>query len=252
MNTQITQNTQTVKMTRNQSQYLKKLEKLLGKKNNQIVTQLIATGIKEWNSDTNRRYHYTRGATPPKYRSRWHWLKQLSGQLYQELHGVNVKKLSYYQQIYYLSAIRAIILNALIQAHSAWKTAVVTQLRTQVVAEQLIPRLWQKKTAKKNRKMAPLALIMGAKYVIARSGNSQVLTQLLREKGSFPLIFRYPQQRSTITASLKAHSLIRNYLQAGAEVKLVNIWTSGKPACKVRAKLVSNRTIISISKYQTN
>ena len=90
-----------------------------------------------------------------------------------------------------------------------------------------------------NRKLIPLCLLMGSKYVVGRPGSSTVMTELANKQGSFTISIWPPRQRkNALTASIRFSKKLQQYLTNGAVLKLLILRSSDNPSSKLLVDLV--------------
>ncbi|MHA2494667.1 MAG: hypothetical protein ACXAEI_04200 [Candidatus Hodarchaeales archaeon] len=211
-------------LSANQQQFLTKLQKIT--KHKEWLAEQLREALTEWNHPTE--------TTP---RSRWRWLKQVSETVHTTLHASsNVKQEP--NAYVYLSVLRGILVSALLP-HYRNGEAVKKLRETQLLrVEHLVAKPFRKKRVKPAQ-LLPLPLVMGSKYVVGRPGNNAVITDLLRQTGEIQLqIWRPRQKQHALTATLRIHPKLREFLTNGATLKLLVLRSGLPPAGKLRVAVV--------------
>ncbi|MFQ5977222.1 MAG: hypothetical protein ACE5OZ_03695 [Candidatus Heimdallarchaeota archaeon] len=211
-------------LSANQQKFLTKLQKIT--RHRDWLAEQLMSALADWNQPTE--------TTP---RSRWRWLKQLSETVHVTLHASSHRKNEPNAYIY-LSVLRGILVSALLPRYRHGQTVKKlqeTQLRR---VENLVAKPFRKNRAT-SPKLLPLPLVMGSKYVVGRPGNNTLITDLLRQTGEIQLqIWRPRQKKHALTATLRVHSKLRDFLRNGAALKLLVLRSGLPPAGKLRVSLV--------------
>ena len=80
---------------------------------------------------------------------------------------------------------------------------------------------------------------MWPKYVVERPGNAQILTELGKIQGSFPVkIFEPGKRKKGIVATVILSPSVRQFLAAGATIKTLTLVSGTAPAFKLTVKIV--------------
>jgi hypothetical protein len=191
---------------------------------------LLAEGLSRWINDWNTGETITF--------SRWKALKRFTRSVEEWLALELNQKIKKYS---YLSVIRGILVHALLP-HFQEGTAVKKLIDQGIICpEHLVikPFREEKRNKKTSRKLIPLSLLMGSKYVVGRPGSSTVMTELANIKGSFTISIWVPGQRKTaLTASIRFSKKLQQYLTNGAILKLLILRSSDGPSSKLLVDLV--------------
>jgi hypothetical protein len=190
-------------ITTNVGKFMKKYALLLDNK------EQVSQHLHEWILKVN----------DPEELKRWKTLKQVCKALTTELNtSANL-----------LSAVRAI----LVSAFSPILSESVNALLETVTAEQVTARPF----IKERTKLAPIALLMGASFVVIRPGNAKVLTQLAREYGRF--LLEFPKTGiPRLTAEVVIHRRLRQILLNGARIRHLMIKSTTGPSNKIIVSVV--------------
>ncbi|MFQ5976928.1 MAG: hypothetical protein ACE5OZ_02205 [Candidatus Heimdallarchaeota archaeon] len=211
-------------LSANQQQFLKKLQKVT--KHKDWLADYLRDALVEWNHPTD--------TTP---RSRWRWLKQLSETVHRTLLASSNRKKEPNAYVY-LSVLRDILVSALLPHYRQGQTVKKFRETQLLRVEHLVAKPFRKNRVRPP-KLLSLPLVMGSKYVVGRPGNSALMTDLLRQNGKIQLqIWRPRQKKYAITATLRVHPKLREFLTNGAIVKLMVIRSGSLPAGKLRVSLV--------------
>ena len=224
------------KMTSRQQKFLKKLEMI------HQHGKLIADRFTDWLFDSNHPNLEKKGKS-----SRWKTLKRFSREIEELLRittivtesGKNTqndnKKIKKHS---YLSVLRGILVSALLSHYNDGGTVFELMQTHMIRVEHFVAKPFRKRT-NKNRKLIPLSLIMGSRYVIERPGNSTVMTELAKTKGQFQITFWRPRQKQTsIVATIRFHQKLLEFLANGACLKLLVLRSNNTPTYKVFVDLV--------------
>ena len=134
-----------------------------------------------------------------------------------------------------------------LQLFSSLRSLVVFALSSNTNFEETVGQLMKtlneqdlvsKPFVKKKLKLAPLSLVMGSKYVIQRPGSGEKMTELALETGEFKINFPKIKSRNRITATLRFHKKLQEYLTKGAVITLLNLHAGNAPAYKIIASIV--------------
>ena len=80
---------------------------------------------------------------------------------------------------------------------------------------------------------------MGTNYVVERPGNADILTELGKTQGSFPLkIFEPRKNKQAVTAMVFLTPSIRQFLAVGAVIKMLTLVSGLAPGYKLTVKTV--------------
>jgi 2-oxo-4-hydroxy-4-carboxy--5-ureidoimidazoline (OHCU) decarboxylase len=211
-------------LSANQQQFLTKLHKVA--QHRDWLAEHLREALADWNHPTE--------TTPC---SRWRWLKQVSETVHTTLQASSNRKTEPNAYVY-LSVLRGILVSALLPHYCQGET--VKKLReTQLLrVEHLVAKPFRKNRAS-STKLLPLPLVMGSKYVVGRPGNNAAITDLLRQTGTIPLqIWRPHQKKHALTATLRVHPKLREFLTNGATLKLLVLRSGRPPAGKLRVAVV--------------
>ena len=140
------------------------------------------------------------------------------------------------------SAIRGVLLLAL----SSYMDETVQEILRNINARDLIAKPYQKE----RKRLAPVDLIMGRKYVITRPGNGKELTKLAIKDGKFTLGIKDPDKSRSkiIPAELMISKRMRRMLKKGAEISSLSIRSGSAPSYKI---IVSIHLDGSIESFQS-
>jgi hypothetical protein len=211
-------------LSANQQKFLAKLQKIT--QHRDWLAEQLGEALAEWNHPTE--------TTP---RSRWRWLKQVSEAVHTTLLASSHRNKEPNAYVY-LSVLRGILVSALLPHYRDGQTVKKFRETQLLRVEHLVAKPFRKNRAK-DAKLLPLPLVMGSKYVVGRPGNNIVIADLLRQTGQIQLqIWRPRQKRHALTATLRVHSKLREFLANGATVKLLVIRSGLPPAGKLRVSLV--------------
>jgi len=87
---------------------------------------------------------------------------------------------------------------------------------------------------KQRKKLAPVNLIMGSKYVITRPGNGELLTQLALQDQRFTLGIKDPDRGGRIIhGDVVIHKRLLRMLKKGASISSLSIRSGDAPGCKI-------------------
>jgi len=191
---------------------------------------LLAKGLSSWINDWNTRETNTF--------SRWKALKRFTRNVEEWLAIEQKKKIT---KNSYLSVIRGILVHALLP-HFQEGIAVKKLIDQRIICpENLVTKPFrdEKKNKKTRRKLIPLSLLMGSKYVVGRPGSSTVMTELATKQGSFTISIWSPGQRkNALTATIRFSKKLQQYLTNGAILKLLILRSSVGPSSKLLVDLV--------------
>ena len=125
------------------------------------------------------------------------------------------------------SAIRGVLLLAL----SSYMDETVQEILRNTDTQDLIAKPYQKE----RKRLAPVDLIMGSKYVITRPGNGKELTKLAIKDGKFALGIKDPDKSRSkiIHADLIISKRMRRMLEKGAEISSLSIRSGSAPSYKI-------------------
>jgi hypothetical protein len=138
----------------------------------------------------------------------------------------------------YLSVLRGILVSALLPHYRNGQTVKKFRETQLLRVEHLVAKPFRKNRAKP-AKILPLPLVMGSKYVVGRPGNNALIAELFRQTGEVQLqIWRPRQKNHALTATLRVHAKLREFLTNGATLKLLVIQSGLPPAGKLRVSLV--------------
>jgi hypothetical protein len=211
-------------LSMNQQRFLTKLQKLTQQK--EWLAEQLREALAAWNQPTE--------TTP---RSRWRWLKQVSETVHTRLLTSSNRKQEPNAYVY-LSVLRGILVSAFLPQYHHGQTVKKFRETQLLRVEHLVAKPFRKNRAKPT-KFLPLPLVMGSKYVVGRPGNNAVMTDFLRQTGELHLqIWRPRQKQRALTATLRVHAKLRDFLTNGATVKLLVIQSGLPPARKLRVSLV--------------
>ena len=149
----------------------------------------------------------------------WKSLKYLSKHFSQMLGYKKRKEL--------FSAIRGVLLLAL----SSHLDETVQEILGNINTRDLIAKPYQKE----RRRLAPVDLIMGSKYVVTRPGNGKELTKLAIKDGKFALGIKDPDNSRSkiIQGELIISKRMRRMLNKGAEISSLSIRSGSAPSYKI-------------------
>ena len=197
-----------------------------------LLAECLSIWINDWNArETN--------AT-----SRWKALKRFTRGVEEWIvieHNQKITKFSY------LSVIRGILVHALVPYFNHFEegTAVKKLIDQGIICpEHLVTKPFREdaeenENKKTSRKLIPLSLLMGSKYVVGRPGSSTVMTELANTKGSFTISIWSPGQRkNALTATIRFSKKLQHYLTNGAVLKLLILRSSDGPSSKLLVDLV--------------
>jgi 2-oxo-4-hydroxy-4-carboxy--5-ureidoimidazoline (OHCU) decarboxylase len=211
-------------LSANQQKFQTKLQKIT--KHKDWLADQLRDALVEWNQPTD--------TTP---RSRWRWLKQVSETVHMTFLASSNRKKEPNAYVY-LSVLRGILVSALLPHYRNGQTVKKFRETQLLRVEHLVAKPFRKNRAKPT-KLLPLPLVMGSKYVVGRPGNSTLITDLLRQTGEIQLqIWRQRQKKYALTATLRIHPKLREFLTNGATLKLLVIRSGLPPAGKLRLSLV--------------
>ena len=187
-------------LTKNQVDFLDKLQLLVQKKN------VVAPYITSWINISQP--------------ARWKNLKKLSKQIADSI-GQSDRKLN--------SALRLVIVFALFPY--LWET--VSQLIALTKPESVVSSPFEKR----RKKNIPVKLLMKHEYDVTRPGNSETMTKLAREDGYFRLGF--PSKGSIrIDGLLFFPEKVIEYLTKGAKIKILVIKSGKAPSYKPKVSAI--------------
>ncbi len=150
--------------------------------------------------------------------SRWKSLKKLSKEF-----GF---MLGYKRQRRLFSAIRGVVVHAL----SSQLDETVRNICETVKLRDLVAKPYKKE----RRKLAPVNLIMGSKYVITRPGNGKLLTQLALQDQRFTLGIKNPDRRGEIIhGDVIIHQRMLRMMEKGVIITSLSIRSGDAPGCKI-------------------
>ena len=153
-------------------------------------------------------------------KSRWKSLKKLSKTISEVLCLRNVKL---------FSALRAIVIFAL----SPYMGKNVFRILKTIYSEQITPLPF----IKKKRRNIPIILLMNKDHVILRPGNATQMTDLVKKKGMFDLVFVL-KHNPRIYGTLVFSKRVQQYIHNGARIKVLMIQSGSEPSCKLKVSVV--------------
>ncbi|MFQ5976592.1 MAG: hypothetical protein ACE5OZ_00505 [Candidatus Heimdallarchaeota archaeon] len=208
----------------NQQRFLTKLQKIIQHKD--WLVEELREAFADWN--------HPKETTP---RSRWRWLKQVSETVHRTFLASSNRNKEPNAYVYF-SVLRGILVSALLPHYRDGQTVKKFRETHLLRVEHLIAKPFRKNRAKAS-KLLSLPLVMGSKYVVGRPGNNTLLTDLLRHTGEIRLqIWRPRQKKHTLTATLRVHPKLREFLTNGATLKLLVLRSGLPPAGKLRVAVV--------------
>ncbi|MFQ5979051.1 MAG: hypothetical protein ACE5OZ_13070 [Candidatus Heimdallarchaeota archaeon] len=211
-------------LSANQQRFQNKLQKIT--KHKDWLVEQLREALVEWN--------HPKETTP---RSRWRWLKQLSENIHMTLLASSNRNKEPNPYVY-LSVLRGILVSALLPHYRNGQTVKKFRETQLLRVEHLVAKPFRNNRAKPT-KLLPLPLVMGSKYVVGRPGNNALITDVLRQTGEVQLqIWRPRQKQRALTATLRAHPKLREFLTNGATLKLLVIRSGLPPAGKLRVSVV--------------
>lgn len=191
-------------LTKNQKAFLNKVRLL--KQEQQVVVPFLTSWINS--------YH----------QSRWKSLKKLSKEL-AEIIGKPSRKL--------FSTVRQIVVFTLFEHY----VQSVPQLLKGLPVAKLVPLPFKKKKIGR----LPIKLLMGKNYVITREGNAKDLNKQVKKQGSTTLGF--PQMgKKKLLAKILFPPKVLEYLNNGAEIKVIQVASGSAPSYKPRVDVVLEGT----------
>lgn len=150
--------------------------------------------------------------------SRWRSLKKLSREF--------ALMLGYKGQRGLFSAIRGVVVHAL----SSRLDETVKNICESVKLRDLVAKPYKKQ----RRKLAPVNLIMGSKYVITRPGNGKLLTQLAVQDQGFTLGIKDPDIRGCIIhGDVIIHNRMLRMMKKGVSISSLSIHSGDAPGYKI-------------------
>jgi hypothetical protein len=167
---------------------------------------LVAPYITSWNNIDQK--------------SRWKSLKRLSKVIAVELKS---------EKSNFFSTLRAVVISAL----SSKIEETVLKIVDSIQLDKIINPPFMRKT--KGR--LPIILLMKKDYVIVRPGNARKMTDMARTQGRFEFGFTL-RKSPKITAFLVFPKKVIEYLQNGANVKILLVKSSPAPSYKIRVSVV--------------
>lgn len=217
-------------LTTRQEQYQKKLlllEPYTHKLSQFIIDYLQTT----W-------YQPSNPTTRP--RTFWRCIRLLSAELqkfiYKELQIKNFRTTKSYQ-----SVLRSIMSSAL---DKYLQSTVQLLLTTNTICpEHMVTPPYE--TIRKNNifyHKVPLQLVTGAKYVIQRDGNKQLLTQEALEQGYIPILVK-PNKRKigwnkAHSCIIMIHTKLQEFIKRGAMISSLILYAGTAPSYKIRCQVV--------------
>ncbi|MCE7737463.1 MAG: hypothetical protein GPJ54_21415 [Candidatus Heimdallarchaeota archaeon] len=163
-------------------------------------------------------YHWLTYERNNPTNSRWRSLKKLSREF--------TFMLGYKRQRRLFSAIRGVVVHAL----SSILDETVKNIFETVKLRDLVAKPYKKQ----RRKLAPVNLIMGSKYVITRPGNAKLLTQLALQDQRFTLGIKNPDIRGQIIhGDVIIHKRMLKMMMKGASITSLSIRSGDAPGCKI-------------------
>jgi hypothetical protein len=212
------------KLSHRQQVFAKKLSVL--DQHRLLLAECLLRWINDWNTRETNTF------------SRWKALKRFTRGVEEWLAISYEHKITKYS---YLSVIRGILVHALLPYFEEG-TAVKKLIDQGIICpENLVikPFREEKKNKKTSRKLIPLSLLMGSKYVVGRPGSSTVMTELANTQGSFTISIWSPGQRkNALTATIRFSKKLQQYLTNGAVLKLLILRSSDGPSSKLLVNLV--------------
>ena len=217
-------------LTKRQEQYRKKL--LIIGKHIDSISQFIYNALQQyW-------YYPVNPDTRP--RTFWKCLRLISPLLTKFIHQ-KLQLKTFTAKHSYLSALRSIIVSALGQYY--WSTVQNLFTTEMICPEHMVtPPYETVQTKNSYYHRVPLQLIMGAKYVIRRSGNKHVLTKEALEQGYLSLLIK-PSTRKihwsqAIACNVMIHKKILEYITNGALINSIILYAGKAPGYKPRVQVV--------------
>ena len=188
-----------------------------------LLAESLSRWINDWNAGETNTF------------SRWKALKQFTRGVEEWLAIEQNQKI---KQLSYFSVIRGILVHALLPQFEEG-TAVKKLIDQGIICpEHLVTKPFREEK-KTSRKLIPLSLLMGSKYVVGRPGSSTVMTELANVKGAFTINIWSPGQRkSALTATIRFRKKLQQYLTNGAILKLLILHSSDGPSSKLLVDLV--------------
>ncbi len=221
------------KLSPRQKQYAKKLATIYNHR--LLFAEALSHWINDWN---NGRSLNT---------SRWRFLKQFTLgveewlELEEDKKDKKDKKVKKVKKHSYLSTIRGILVHALVPYFNNG-TAVNELIDHGILRpEHMVARPFreEKKINQNKKKLIPLSLLMGSKYVVGRPGSSTVMTSLAKTKGSFTITIWPPYHRKkALSAIIRFSKKLRQYLANGARLQLLVLRSSPAPSNKLLVDVV--------------
>lgn len=204
-------------ISKKKRRFLTKLEHLV--EHRYILATKYLQWLHEWNQPL---------PTTPK--SRWKFFNRFCREIANWLQQQGYKGITPY---FYRSSLRGILVTAFLSHYENSKT-VVNHLETgNFTTDRLISKPFSKKKPNHQQKL-PLNLIMGSKYVIARPGNANVMTQLARETGQLELWFwPYRQRKKRLKGVIIFHKKFQDFLQQGARIVSLTVIVKDAPSHKI-------------------
>ena len=212
------------KLSPRQKSFIKKLT--LIHQHRQLITEGLYRWIIEWNNLIN-------DSSP--HLSRWRQFKQFTRGVEEWVEVITTKKIRKYS---YLSVLRGCLVSALLPWYQEGKTVKKLIENGTICAEHLIAKPFRIKPNKK-RRLIPLSLLMGSKYVIGRPGSSTVMTELAAKDNGFAITIWPPRRKKeTLVAHLRFHRRIREMFVNGAKLALLILRSTPGPSGKILIDLV--------------
>ena len=210
-------------LTNSQQVFKKRLEKVVGQQH--VIIPILQTMLVEWNDPEKD--------TPA---SRWKLLKRTAGEVQQILEP---EKIGSKSKIKYFSVLRGVLVTALLTYYTEGRTVLGLKDTGVLTVEHLITKPFTKRLLAGKPWRLPLTLLMGTKYVVERPGNAQVLTELGKTQGWFPLkIFVPRQKKKGLLVRVKLSPSIRQFLAAGATITMLTVISGSAPAAKLTVKII--------------